>query len=390
MAMMSLAWAANAKLSAAGVASVLHWIRVAAVCFFGLACLRAGLSVALTFTLIVGAVAVLDAMSGYQLTVYPFLLIMPLAWSAACSFLYTTMRVASSPRVIACAAGGGLLAAWMTNLRTSSLPMVVALYAVLIGACACYRSRVLPGGLRQFVAMSIAAFVVALMGCSAAITYVFAPPGSAAQSNYTHHTIAHPLVVGLGVPPTPLSRSEGISWSDDVGWTIAQRVEPGVGYLGPGYERALTRYYLGLWRARPREMIAAYWTKLLRTGRGVFLFASDLVPPWRPLRKVYLVWADRTNGLEIILASIGATVAALWLVWRTASSVGMLAALLGAALILILIESALIYSEFALAYHSFMMFMVLVAPAIALQAAGDATAAWRRGSGAGRGRDQPA
>jgi hypothetical protein len=45
---------------------------------------------------------------------------------------------------------------------------------------------------------------------------------------------------------------------------------------------------------------------------------------------------------------------------------------------LILIESAIIYSEFVLAYHGFMMFMVLVSPAVVLQVALDAAAAWRR------------
>jgi hypothetical protein len=73
--------------------------------------------------------------------------------------------------------------------------------------------------------------------------------------------------------------------------------------------------------------------------------------------------------------------------------VGLLAALLGTALTLILIESVLVYSEFVMAYHTFMMFMVLVAPAIALQVVGDVAArrfAWRLPPGADRGSDQPA
>jgi hypothetical protein len=192
-------------------------------------------------------------------------------------------------------------------------------------------------------------------------------PAGATTTNYTYHTIAHPLVMSLAVPRNRLSDEEGIQWNDSVGWDIAKRVQPGVGYLGPEYERALYRYYFGLWRARPRDMLATYWVKLLRTGRGVFLWASKFVPTYA-LKKIYLVWADRTNGLELMLAASVLTAALLWALWRVPSPRVLLAACSVAALTLMLVESALIYSELTIFYHAFIIFVVLVAPAVALQA----------------------
>ena len=106
--------------------------------------------------------------------------------------------------------------------------------------------------------------------------------------------------------------------------------------------------------------------------------ASEVLPPWRPLKKIYLVWADRANGLEILCASLAATLLAVWALLRTASPLALLASSLAIAFTLLLAEAALIYPEFTLAYHSFMMFVVLIAPAVALQAALDAAASvWR-------------
>ena len=51
-----------------------------------------------------------------------------------------------------------------------------------------------------------------------------------------------------------------------------------------------------------------------------------------------------------------------------------IASCLSAAMTLLLLESALIYSELTLFYHSFMIFVVLVTPAIVLQLLADA---WR-------------
>jgi hypothetical protein len=85
-------------------------------------------------------------------------------------------------------------------------------------------------------------------------------------TNYANHPIWHPIVLGLGNPPSPLSDREGIRWSDDVGRILARRIDPDVRYLSPGYDRALRSYYLRLWQNHPQEMLAIYKTKLILLG----------------------------------------------------------------------------------------------------------------------------
>jgi hypothetical protein len=382
MLLTSLVWLMNPNQSARGVERAFQVTRVLAAALFAFACLDAGASVLISFTAMCGALAVSKSMALYEFSLYSFLLSVPLTWAAACVVMFRPARAASILRLTILSIVMGLLAAVLINVRTSYAPILVALYATTIAACVRYRSREnLPSDRAPFVAAAIAGFGVGLVAMNAAIVRPLMPHAGV-SATYMHHPLTHNLVLGLAVPANPLSIEEGIAWRDDVGEILARRVAPDVSFLGPGYDAALARYYVGLWRTRPREMIATYWTKLLRTGRGVFLFASDLLPDWGPLRKIYLVWADRTNGLEILLVSMGVTLLSLWALWRTTSPLALLASLLGTALTMIVIESAIIYSEFVLAYHSFMMFMVLVSPAIVLQGALDAAAAWRRSRGA--------
>ena len=59
----------------------------------------------------------------------------------------------------------------------------------------------------------------------------------------------------LALPENELSKREGIRWSDPVGLDLARRVDPGVSYMGPTYERSLRTYYFSLWSRYPREMV---------------------------------------------------------------------------------------------------------------------------------------
>src|SRR5262249_15081515 len=184
-------------------------------------------------------------------------------------------------------------------------------------------------------------------------------------------TVAHPLVMALAVPPNDLSGRESIRWDDSSGAEIATRVIPGVRFLGPEYETALYRYYFGLWRSHPDAMLRTYWMKLRSSGQGVFLQAAQLVPDWRPLRRVYLVWSDRVNGFLLLIAALACTALAVWRSVAVGSPTALLVSLLGLTTVLLLAEAAIIYSTFFLAYHSFLMLMVLLAPAAAVQALAD-------------------
>ena len=366
----SLPWLVNRQLSVDQIGRFTSWVRVVGVGVFGFACLEAGVSLVLTGVLLLGASALLKALIVYQFTEYPFMLPTLLVWIAVCSLVFRPLQQARGWRLAAIGAAAGLVAALCANLRTSYVPMIVALWVIALAAAVRSRSMRLGDIGVRCAAIAIVAFGAGYWVLNRAVMRPLEYPAGAKTTNYTYHTIAHPLVMSLAVPANPLSEAERIQWNDSVGWEIAKRVQPDVGYLGPEYERALYRYYFGLWRARPRDMLATYWVKLLRTGRGVFLNASYFVPG-RPLKKIYLVWADRTNGVELMLVSGTLTIALLWVLWRHPSPRVLIASCTAAALTLMLLESALIYSELTIFYHAFMIFVVLVGPAVVIQAALD-------------------
>ena len=368
----AVTWLLRPSASVGFIGRVMTWLRVLGVAVFGLACLDAGVSIALTLIAMSGAMAVLQSIGWLEYTVYAFLFSAPTLWAAVCSMMYRPIRAASTPCRIVLSLVAGLLAGFGTNLRSSYLAMFVVLFALVLTACLkLWRAEWGIGPAFRTVCVSGGAFAIGIWAFNALVMRPLERPAGATTTNYTYHAVAHSLVISLAVPENALSRSENIRWNDMVGWDIAKRVQPDVAYLGPEYERALFRFYLGLWRTRPRDMAATYVTKLQRTGRGVFLFASDLVPPWRPLRKIYLVWADRVYGSELLAAAVSVTLLSGWMLWSTTSTVSLLATCLSAAMMLVLLESALIYSEFTPMYHSFLLFMVLVAPAVLLQAIWD-------------------
>jgi len=366
------AWWFRPSLSVDGIARVMIWFRIAHIALFAWACLEAGTGALMTVLAVCGAVAVFRDVSFYQYTLYPFLSTVPLAWAAICTLIYRRLKSATLWRAVGLALAAGVTAGFGINLRTSYAPLFVGLFALAVAA-AVRRGSVLTAP--RLAIVSLGAFAI---GASAFGQFAMRPlehPAGAGTVNYTYHTVSHPLVMALAVPPNALSRSEGIQWNDMNNWEIAKRVKPDVSYLGPDYERTLYRYYFGLWRTRPRDMLAAYWIKLLRTGRGVFLVASELVPRWRWLRKVYLVWADRANGAELLLAAAAVTAGSLFMLWRSGSAIAFLASCLATATVLLLLESSLIYSEFFPAYHSYLLYVVLIAPAALVQAVWDLGAA---------------
>jgi hypothetical protein len=89
------------------------------------------------------------------------------------------------------------------------------------------------------------------------------------QSNYSHHPIWHPIVLGLGALPNPLAEREGITWSDSAAWEIVKRVDPDATYLGPTYDRTLRSYYFQLWKRYPWEMVGIYFKGLFETSRTI-------------------------------------------------------------------------------------------------------------------------
>ena len=85
--------------------------------------------------------------------------------------------------------------------------------------------------------------------------------------NYSHHPIWHPIVLGLGVLPSPLAEREGIKWDDSAGEKLAKEVDPNVTYLRPTYDHALRSYYFQLWKRHPLEVARIYFKGIFETSR---------------------------------------------------------------------------------------------------------------------------
>lgn len=95
-----------------------------------------------------------------------------------------------------------------------------------------------------------------------------------------HHPFAHPLVLGLAVPPNRFAQEQGITWHDAAGLKIARTINPDVRQLSPEYESALWTYYRRLWTEHPDQMAGIY----LRKGQEGSLFEVAYT------RSVYIGW----------------------------------------------------------------------------------------------------
>jgi hypothetical protein len=86
------------------------------------------------------------------------------------------------------------------------------------------------------------------------------------DESLTSHPVAHPIVLGLAVPPNELSEDEGLAWHDGAGFQLAERIEPGSTKKLNDYERVMWGYYFGLWQDRPLDMTRTYLVKADVTG----------------------------------------------------------------------------------------------------------------------------
>jgi hypothetical protein len=333
----------------------LQAVRLLAVFLFVVGLLQSGSSLASAALVFVLFLGVFEHMSDRHYSVYPFvpaLLFVTIAWLALC----LTRRL-SGPGLVAGAAVAGWIVAFAVNMRTSHLPVYVTLIALFLLAA----HRALSpkgggdGGSGRWLWLGAAA-----LGAAASyglFSLFFIRPLAKAPGEgptYAYHVVMHPVVLGLALPPNPLSLREGIGGSDLVGHTLAQRVDPGVAYLREGYEQALFRYYLGLWARHPDEMLAIYKNKFLIAGRHIVsaLGAEDPFKGQPLARAVILPVAWLPNGLALLALYVVAFGLAGAAHLRWGAPLGFLAALVMAAAGLLYLESALIDPFFVLSHQS--------------------------------------
>jgi len=346
-----LRWVPSASVAELGWAMLS--LKLGAVWLLCLALLRGGGSVFMCVGVVLSATAILHQLQPtFAYSVYSFfipILVLPIA-------VYTLARQAAvTKRGRYIAAGvGGLVSAFGVNMRTSYLPIFVALF--LVGMVAPEWRRT--GSLRLRAArgslVASLALVIVFVAAYGAFHYTFIvrtrPSGVASLS---YHNVWHPMVLSLGAPPNALSEREGIVWNDGTGLVLARRVDPSVQYLAPGYEEALSAYYFGLWRKHPQEMRQIYIEKLKLAGRHMIDIA---VFEDRWLKFVLATLREAQNGVWLLITLTVTGVVCLGAYLRYECAAALQAAQLACVGALLIVESAIIMPFYVLTYHQSLLF----------------------------------
>jgi len=366
------------RLSLADTAAFLLAIRVGMLWLFGFALLACGASLLLAGTATALGVAILTAVD-LRYETYPFLLTAPLAMAGVYALMWRSGR--DWPRasvLVVTAAGCGFVTAFGANFRTSQLPAYLVMAVVFVwlrvrrdGAA----GRSVRWRRMSWPAAWSASFVAGYLVFHAVMIAPLRPDTDV--PNYTYHAVSHSLVIGLAVPETEFSRSEGLRWDDNVGFDIARRA--GVQPLGPDYERVLLRYYGRLWQRHPGAMARTYLTKFRYACSEVFLSAGVVLRQYGVTSPAFEWLHLHTDGFAL-LAIVAAVGAVGWRACARGSSLGFLVVLLALAALLTLLESALTYSTFSGMYFSSFLFFLLFSAAAVVQRVLDllGAAAWSR------------
>src|SRR5262249_35086176 len=148
----------------------------------------------------------------------------------------------SAPGLAATGAAAGAMSAFIANMRTSYLPILVAfLGCFLIGQASLQSESTRRRAVLRACALT-ACFAIGYVALQAGLITRHLP-----SSYKAAHPLMHPLVLGLAVPSNDFSQAMGIRWADEVGPEKAQTIDPDAGFLGPRYDAALFRYYATLW-----------------------------------------------------------------------------------------------------------------------------------------------
>ena len=260
----------------------LTFVMMACFVVFGLAVARAFrsalvLGAALLFGIALYAVVSIDQYLSTRVFMWPPLLMIV-------GLLALTFRARLYERMVPHALimlTAGFLGAFVFNMRASlvlHVIMMLFVYAVFV-----VMAR---GGVERQKRWRARAAAVAtiLVGVALGIWLhhfaLISPMASIQSRDLTHHSFAHPVVIGLAKPPNGLAEREGIRWEDRVGDKIAQREDPGALQSWERVESALWQYYVGLWRAHPWEMLKLYARKGHEAGKGEVQYLKSVVVGW--------------------------------------------------------------------------------------------------------------
>jgi hypothetical protein len=352
-------WRLRPNLSIRGIGQWLHGIRIAGLAVAFACMVGSGSGVLVAAASWAYSLALLQELRFYAHHSYPFLLVLVVLTASAYAVVSQRGWTRSLWGAGAIAAISGAWSAFGTNMRSSHLAIYVALAIILFAigelgdATAGRRAR------GQRLGAAAVLFVLGFMGFQYLAITRHLPTNI---EGFARHTIFHPLVLGLGVPESELSRQEGITWSDSVGLTLARSVDPQVGYLDESYERALQTYYLRLWKQHPSEMWRVYADKGRTAGKHMLSIIR--VRPGRDGALIGMVLSplDRLpNGLYLTALYVLISIGALWRACRGRSALGALLAFTATAAVLLQVEATMIMSNYVINYQSYLaMFSVFI------------------------------
>ena len=341
-------------------------IRLLMILVFVYALLEAGAGVPLVAAVLLAVVAITKELWLFSFSMYIFFI--PLLLSACGAAMLAARHVFHrGPLIVALTCTAlGFASAFGAGMRTSHLPVYLAVCTATVVAGRWHARR----SLRWF---PYAALVVLCFGLGyAAFGRIFIRPLTVAMTpewrQFSYHVIGHPLVLGLALPESDLSRREGIRWDDSVGGELARRTIPEAVYLGSYYEEAMLLYYLKLWLLYPAEMRAIYRTKLHSAGVGMFLQPGAARPAaaiWQP-----------SSGMTILAIYIAAAALGMFRYRRRALPVWLGLSLISLSAALLFVESALIMPVYYVQYHGFLLVAWIFLLLFAGQLLGDRVVGW--------------
>jgi hypothetical protein len=343
-------------------------LKVCGLLVFVLLLLRSGASPVFSLVAFLAGLLVIGKVSTeFPISLYSFLMPTTAALVGALGLALSLGTHHGGLRTLAVLTGIGFFAGWFFNLRTSYLPVILALFASYLAFAAWDLRRQLGGGwawIAVRTGLAVAGFVVGFQLFGSA----FIQPIKAAMppnpGNATYHVIGHPLVLGLGEPPSPLSQREGIRYADAVGLEVARRIDPSVTYLGQNYDRALLVYYVKLWLYYPEEMLDTYWMKLSLAGPGVTHYVIQQMKgrAWHAqlARRLIAPLRSLSKGSAYLALFLALTIAGAVSVRFLNLSIAFALTALALTGTLLLIESAIFEPFFVIYYHNFLLFWCLL------------------------------
>jgi hypothetical protein len=366
-------------LSPDGLFRALHGLRFAGLVAMALALIRVGASPMLALAWLIASHTIVDLVNDtHPLSLYAFLLPMIATFAALLVLAFAASRPgrgALSSVLVSTVLG--VVAGFFGNLRSSYYPILVAMFVMCVGLLMVRRRQHGVGAASPTIAVAIMlAFVIGIVAFERTVIQPFRALNI--TYNSAGHPLMHPIVLGLGVPENPLAQAEGIRWDDGVGLELARRVDSGVTYLGPTYEKALFVYYVKLWTYRFDDMLGAYAIKADGAVHGILAYVDTLrgSATWQraALASAIPVRNGRRHATALAVATLIVVSIAIVTSWRRDDRGAMLLLALGTlAVMLCYAESVVTMSHFVITYHALLLMWVISAWLLLYQVAFELT-----------------